>query len=234
MSQHQNNHQHNRNNRNQRNRKGKPNGQRNQRNENKDPKDKKVPMRYQARNSKETRSVEFKYTIDGTVEKTSMNVYEDNNDEEFLKLMKEFQNYVSTYSIWEEENAARTIYRNFRRCLAGAARDLWDQINVVDDDEERDELTFENHVRELTRAILGEDALQNQKDYLKSTPKPEKMSVKQWVNRIKNINSYLSLMQENGWSFTKEELVYEVISKNIPSAWVKDFRMFKLHLKTRV
>jgi hypothetical protein len=41
-------------------------------------------------------------------------------------------------------------------------------------------------------------------------------------------------MQENGRSFTEEELVSEVISKNIPSAWVKDFRMFKLHLKTRV
>jgi hypothetical protein len=47
---------------------------------------------------------------------------------------------------------------------------LWDQVNVVDGDEARDELTFENHVRELTSAILGEDALQNQKDYLKSTP----------------------------------------------------------------
>jgi hypothetical protein len=41
-------------------------------------------------------------------------------------------------------------------------------------------------------------------------------------------------MQENGRAFTKEELVSEVISKNIPSAWVKDFRMFKLHLKTQV
>jgi hypothetical protein len=51
---------------------------------------------------------------------------------------------------------------------------------------------------------------------------------------IKNINSYLPFMQENGRAFTKEELVSEVISKNIPSAWVKDFRMFKLHLKTQV
>jgi hypothetical protein len=76
--------------------------------------------------------------------------------------------------------------------------------------------------------------LRYQKDYLKSTPKPEKMSVKQWINRIKNINSYLPLMQDNGRAFTEEELVSEVISKNIPSAWVKDFRMFKLHLKTRV
>jgi hypothetical protein len=125
MSQHQS-HQHKCNNRNQHNRNDKPNGLNKQRNENKDPKDKKVPMRYQTRNSKETCSIEFKYTIDGTVEKTSMNMYEDSNDEEFLKLLKEFHNYVDTYNIWEGENATRTIYQNFRRCLAGAARDLWD------------------------------------------------------------------------------------------------------------
>jgi hypothetical protein len=230
---HQSNHR-NRNNRNNRHGKNKPNGQRNQRNENKDPRDKKVPMRYQVRKTKETSSVEFKYNVDGSVEKTKMNVYEDGNDEEYLKLIKEFQNYIDTYGIWDEENAARTIYRNFRRCLAGAARDLWDQVNVLEEDEERDELTFENHLKELTSTVLGEDALRYQKDYLKSTPKPEKMSVKQWINRIKNINSYLPLMQDNGRAFTEEELVSEVISKNIPSAWVKDFRMFKLHLKTRV
>jgi len=48
---------------------------------------------------------------------------------------------------------------------------------------------------------------------LKNTPKPEKMFVKQWINRIKNINSYLPLMQESGKSFTEEELIAEVISK---------------------
>jgi len=139
---------------------------------------------------------------------------------------------IETYGIWDEENTARTIYRNFRRCLAGAARDLWDQ--VIEEEEERDELTFEEHLNELTSAILGQDALRYQKDYLKNTPKPEKMFVKQWINRIKNINSYLPLMQEGGKSFTEEELIAKVISKNIPSAWVKDFRMFKLHLKTRI
>ncbi len=39
-------------------------------------------------------------------------------------------------------------------------------------------------------------------------------------------------MQENGCTFAEEELISEVISKNIPSAWVKYFRMFKLYLKT--
>jgi hypothetical protein len=112
--------------------------------------------------------------MDGTTEKTKLSVYEDGSDESFLKMVKEFQNYVNTYGIWDGDNAASTVYRNFRRCLAGSARDLWDQINVLEDEEdERDELTFDDHLKELTTAILGEDALRNQKDYLKCTLKPE-------------------------------------------------------------
>jgi hypothetical protein len=60
------------------------------------------------------------------------------------------------------------------------------------------------------------------------------MSGKQWINRIKNINSYLPLMQPNGRPFSEEDLIAEVISKNIPAAWEKDFKMFKLHLKTKI
>jgi hypothetical protein len=67
--------------------------------------------------------------------------------------------------------------------------------------------------------IVGNDAFQNQKDYLKNMPKPEKMSVKQWVNRLKNINSYVPLMQRNGSSYSKEDLIAEIITKNIPHAW---------------
>jgi hypothetical protein len=63
--------------------------------------------------------------------------------------------------------------------IAGAARDLCDQINVIEEEEEevRDELTFDNHLKELISAILSDDALKNQKDYLKNPPKPEKMTV---------------------------------------------------------
>jgi hypothetical protein len=69
--------------------------------------------------------------------------------------------------MWNDEHAAYIVYKNFRRCLSGAARDLWDHINVLENaDEERDELTFQTNVTELTSAILGDDALRNQKDYL--------------------------------------------------------------------
>ncbi len=65
-----------------------------------------------------------------------------------------------------EENAASTNNRNFHKCLAGAARDTLDQVNMIEEDEERDELSFENHLKEFTSTILGEGALHNQKDYL--------------------------------------------------------------------
>jgi hypothetical protein len=112
-------------------------------------------MHHQIRNSKETSMVELKYTdLDGAVDKTKLNIYEDGTDEEFLNLVKVFQNYISTYKIWNDEHATHTIYKNFRRCLTGAARDRWDQINMLEDkDRERDELTFDVHTRELTSSI---------------------------------------------------------------------------------
>ena len=165
-----------------------------------------------------------------------LHIYENGSDEEFLKLVKEFNNYVQTYNIWnaQNQNAAHTVYKNFCRCLAGAARDRWDLVNVLEEEEHRDEITFQYHVRELTTAILGNDALRNQKDYLKNTPKPDNMSVKQWINRLLNINSYLPLMQQNARAFSEEDLISEVIARNIPAVWMKDFELSKLHLQTEI
>jgi hypothetical protein len=67
------------NNKNQSNRKkrknrNKRNGQRNQRNEDKEQSTKKVPMMYQIQKSKDASSVEFKYEIDGIMERTKINI----------------------------------------------------------------------------------------------------------------------------------------------------------------
>jgi hypothetical protein len=177
----------------------------------------KVPMQYQVRKTKETSSVEFKYNVDGSVEKTKMNVYEDGNDEEYLRLIKEFQNYIDTYGIWDEENAARTIYRNFRSCLAGAARDLWDQVNVLEDDEERDELTFENHLKDLTstRCIalskrLFEKHTQARENVCQTMDKPDKkhqflpsVNARQWTSLHRRRTSLQGHQQEHTFRMGK-------------------------------
>jgi len=79
-------------NRNKRTNKNKRNGQRNHWTKDKEQSNKKVPKKYQVQNSKDASSVEFKYEINGIMERTKINIYEDGNDEEYLRMIKEFQN----------------------------------------------------------------------------------------------------------------------------------------------
>jgi hypothetical protein len=89
-------------------------GQQNQHTNSNDQKDKKVPMKYEIQNSKETDTIELKYTDrNGSVDKTKFRIYEDGWDEEFLKLINSFTNYLDTYEIWGDEHAAHTIYKIF-------------------------------------------------------------------------------------------------------------------------
>jgi len=60
------------------------------------------------------------------------------------------------------------------------------------------------------------------------------MTVEQWINGIKNINSYLPLMQQYTRAFSEEDLITEVITANIPSTWNKDYRLANLHLKMQI
>ena len=140
-------------------------------------------------------TVELKYTdMDGAVDKTKLNIFEDGPDEEFLKLVKEVQNYIETFDIWQDENAAHTIYKTFHCFRTG----------FIGDDQASDKLTFEEHLNNLISTVLGKGALCKQKEYLKKTPKLEKIIVKQWINRIKHINSYLPLVQKNALPFLEK------------------------------
>ncbi len=69
-------------------------------------------MQYNIQNSKETDTIELKYTHwDRAVNKTKFHIYGDGSDEEFLKLIREFTNHVDTSEIWGDYHAAHTIYK---------------------------------------------------------------------------------------------------------------------------
>lgn len=115
-------------------RNGNSNGKSSNKNkENKEKKDKKVPLHYETKSTKVMENIELKLEINKSFEKVKLPVFEDGTDEQFLKLVREFRNMIETYALWEQETGVgvRIIYRSFRRCLSGAARDLWDQTNVI-------------------------------------------------------------------------------------------------------
>jgi hypothetical protein len=195
--------------------------------------DKNVPMKYESKQSKMTTSVLLKFKINGKEEKVQLTMFDEGPDKQFLKLVKEFKNLIETYDLWNGQEGAALVYRYFRRCITGSARDLWDRI-CEEEEEEQDELTFEAHLFELTSEILGADACQLQKDYLKKTRKPEKMSVKQWISRMRNINSYLPLMEQDAVVLTERELIAEVITPNLPKPWLTNFKLLELNRKTKI
>ncbi len=89
--------------------------------------------------------------------------------------------------------------------------------------EEPNKEMFDNHAWKLTMAILGEDAFDDQKEYLENTKKHEKISAKQWINHLRNINSYLPFMKEGVAAYSKRDLI-KIITKNIPSEWTMHFQ----------
>jgi hypothetical protein len=115
-------------------------------------------MKYKVKQAKTLETIELKYEVDDASEKVKLPIFEDGTDEQFLKLVKEFSNMITTYELWNKPYGNLLVYRSFRRCLARYARDLWDQVNVIDDKEERDELTIDTHLKEFTLEVIGEDA----------------------------------------------------------------------------
>jgi hypothetical protein len=58
------------------------------------------------------------------------------------------------------------------------------------------------------------------------------MSVKQWISRMRNINSYLPLMEQDAVGLTEKELIAEVITPNLPKPWLTNFKLLELNRKT--
>jgi hypothetical protein len=84
--------------------------------------------------------------------------------------------------------------------------------------------SFQYHFREFTTANLGTIALRNQKECLKKAQNPDKHVIKAVDQQV----------NENTESFSKEDLISEVISRSIHNAWVKHYVLAKLHLQTEI
>ena len=64
--------------------------------------------------------------------------------------------------------------------------------------------------------FVDSEAFDDQREYLRSTKKPQNITVKNWIKRIKVINCYLPLIELQAMKFREEELIRYVIKPNIP------------------
>ena len=74
--------------------------------------------------------------------------------------------------------------------------------------------------------ILGQDAFDNQMEYLKKTKKPKKLSVDKWLKRIRNINGALPYINMDEDKMSDRTLIRDVIMPNVPPSVKYNLRSF--------
>ena len=87
------------------------------------------------------------------------------------------------------------------------------------EEETKTELEFVNYLTNWIDGEIGTTAYKAQVKYLKKTPTPYNLDVKKWLKKVRNINTFLKLMNPNMVKLTNTELLEHIILENIPTRW---------------
>lgn len=187
-----------------------------------------VPITYEATlaNVKyNTKKMEFTKDDETTKVKLEFPIYEEQENQELLiKLIRQFHKAVENYDLFTLLGEVE-VYDRFKQCLEGDALDTWEAI-VVD----TDQATWEDNLAQLVEVLIDDEAFSNQKDYIQETRKPNSMTMKRWILRLKAINSYLPYLGlATGESAMDEADLVKVVTRNIPGSWKARFRLANGH-----
>ena len=161
---------------------------------------KKVPLKYHEEKGEKRETVTFQVTIAGEKIIESIEVYEEGNNEQLLRIVRDFKNFVDTYDLFTELNET-SVYAKFRRVLKEDTKDTWDELIHG---ETLSEANFDTHLVDLDTDELGTEAFKDQVKYLRKTKKPRSLTLKNWMKRVKSLNSYLPLLKAGDKRLTEE------------------------------
>ena len=182
-------------------------------------------MKYTSKRDGSERYYRLKITVGTIKTEEELLIYNDGTHEVYLKTIKDFQKMCDTYQFLKDKNEEPPIlFARFSKVLKGNASDNWGDLMA--DNTNRKVSTFCKLIDMMTAAILGKHAYRNQVRYLKTTPKPDSITLSVWIQRIKNINSHLNIlhMLENG-KLDELALIEDVILENIPAQWRSYYRL---------
>ena len=174
------------------------------------------PHTYKSNNVDKKKRVVQKFTAGQEELKIYLHKYSNDMREtakHFLCLQKDFNNTVKTYDLFTALTPVKVI-NQFRRCLSCTAFDNWNSIRVNNSENTKD--TYKED-------LLDGDTVKNTKKYLERTKKPRSISVRNWIRRMKLMNSYLPLLVDRVTALNKETLLEECVITNFPEVWLQKF-----------
>ena len=221
-------------------------------NNNKENRDTRKGLSFDYKEPKETK--ELKISLGATSsEKVNIPIYDDHSRHETMFiLIKRFNIMVDDGDLFFENtglptrceantanmtaaqkayklNKIKEVYRTFRSCLLGKAREKWlkvlenapefDPVNNYEPDNVLSVEGFEDYQKELVESLFEDELIENTKAFLINTPKPRNLNVEDYVSRVETINNYIPYMAVGAVKYTEREMIRSVIMQRVPSNW---------------
>jgi hypothetical protein len=166
---------------------------------------------------KEMKSQTFKLKRDDNTEKESFEVKK--SDGTTIEIL--FNTVLSFHTMSSRmEFTGSMMYSYFDKCLLDNALEEWRSVTPHEDDQTVENFKFS--LKEWFIALLPDNAFLTQKEWMaNTTKKPYTMKVKDFGNRLKTLNRYLTLMPHNDKKYTvfTDTDLKALLLKSMPSSW---------------
>ena len=115
----------------------------------------------------------------------------------------------------------RLIFQHFGRALKGMPQRKW--AKIIKNHHNFTLVSFRDKAERLILEDLGEEAYEEQYQYLCETKMPRDMKVQDWIDRLEVINERLPLIDRSADKLSERETIRKVITPNIPREWERDY-----------
>ena len=119
------------------------------------------------------------------------------------------------------ESKKKLIFQHFGRALKGMPQRKWSKI--MKNHHTFTLNAFRDKAQRLISEIFGDDAYEEQYQYLCDTKMPRTMKVADYIDRVEVINERLSLLDKEAEKLSERETIRKIITPNIPKEWERDY-----------
>ena len=180
--------------------------------------------------SKNIKTLEIKYTLSGSSFKTQLPIFREGNAEEVLNFLYEFNQAKTKLGYTNHQK----LESGLEQLLQGNARNEWNTIKTTISANTQTVAAFTERINAFKKLYIPEpSAIDNQRNYLQRIRKNDKLTVPQFLDRLKHINMLIEQFPEatSDDTFTSEE-IKKIFYHSMPALWRTNFINSGQNIKT--
>ena len=176
---------------------------------------------YPDHDTKSNKTLEIKFTLSGSSFKTQLPIFREGNAEQLLDFLYEFNQAKQKLGYTNHQK----LESGLEQLLQGNARNEWNTIKTTTLPNIQTVAAFAERLTAFKKLYIPEpSAIDNQRNYHQRIRKKDKLSVPQFLDRLKHINMLMSQFPEaqEDDTFTGKE-IKKIFYHSMPARWRTNF-----------